>query len=107
VEPTLQHPAVGDTVPDWGGRDAGLTVALLQPPTALVHTSVRGATGLSWALVLRPATGGTTRMHLRLRLAPVRRRRLVRAGGGLLDELTVAALAAGLRERLRDRPGGA
>ena len=41
-----------------------------------------------------------TRVHLRLRLAGLRRRRLTEYGGGLLDLLTVAGLAAGLRERV-------
>jgi hypothetical protein len=45
------------------------------------------------------ATG--SRVHLRLRLAGMRRRRLVQYGGGLFDLLTVAGLAAGLRERVR------
>jgi hypothetical protein len=36
-----------------------------------------------------------------LRLGPVRRPWLARTGGELLDVLTIAGLAAGLRERLR------
>ena len=41
-------------------------------------------------------------VHLRLRLAPVRRVWLAESLGGLVDALTVAGLAAGLRERLVD-----
>ncbi len=43
-----------------------------------------------------------TRVHLRLRLAGPGHRRLVEIGGGLLDLLTIAGLAAGLRERLAE-----
>ena len=69
----------------------------------LVHRSTRGSTRLSWAIVLRDA--GTaqeprTRVALRLRLGPVRHLRLARTAGGLIDALTIAGLAAGLRERL-------
>jgi hypothetical protein len=39
-------------------------------------------------------------VHLRLRLPPVRRRWLALTGGELIDALTVAGLAAGLRERV-------
>ena len=38
-----------------------------------------------------------------LRPAGMRRRRLVEYGGGLFDLLTVAGLAAGLRERVRQQ----
>jgi hypothetical protein len=40
-------------------------------------------------------------VHLRLRLGPVQRKRLAEIGGGALDRLTIAGLAAGLRERVR------
>ncbi|MFC6287069.1 hypothetical protein ACFP3Q_17235 [Nocardioides sp. GCM10027113] len=102
VEPTLQGLAVGDVIPDWGGRDAHFEVARLDPPRVLVHRSVRGRMRVSWAIVLAPeGTGAThTRVHLRLRLGGVRRRRLAEVGGGLVDLLTIAGLAAGLRERV-------
>jgi hypothetical protein len=61
---------------------------------------------LSWAIVL--GDGGsseepTTRVQLRLRLSPVRRLWLARSAGALVDLLTVAGLASGLRERLEHR----
>jgi hypothetical protein len=59
-------------IDDWGGRDATFEIVVHDPPRVLVH-----------------------------RLAGLRRRRLAEVGGGLLDLVTVAALAAGLRERLR------
>jgi hypothetical protein len=93
--------AVGDVIPDWGGRDETFTVTLLHPPHALVHTSRRGRTDVSWALCLSAADAGT-RVQLRLRLGPVRHPRLVDTVGEGFDWLTVRGLAAGLSERLGD-----
>lgn len=97
LEPRLQGLAVGETIPDWGGT---FTLAILQPPTTLVHSSQRGRTLLSWAIRLASDPAGT-RVHLRLRLGPVRRKRLAQLAGGVLDWATTAGLAAGLRERVR------
>jgi hypothetical protein len=104
VEPALQHLEPGDVIDDWGGRDATFEVVLHEPPRVLVHRSTRGDIKLSWAIVLSPVGHDGTRVHLRLRLAGVRRRRLAEVGGGLLDVVTVAGLAAGLRERVRRPP---
>lgn len=101
IDRGLQDLRVGERIPDWGGRDEWFEVALVDPPNALVHRSRRGRTELSWSINLLPAGEGRTRMHLRLRLAPVRRRWLANSGGELVDALTVAGLAAGLSERLR------
>jgi hypothetical protein len=100
IEPTLQHLAPGDVIDDWGGRDATFTVVEHTPPTTLVHRSERGDLRISWAIVVRPSDAGS-RVHLRFRIAGVRRVWLVRSGGELMDLLTVAGLAAGLRERVR------
>jgi hypothetical protein len=99
VRQEWQRLQVGDVVPDYGGRHATFEVAVLRAPHVLVYRSRRGRTGLSWALTLTSEPGGT-RLHLRLRLGPVRRQRLARVAGGFLDALTVVGLAAGLRERL-------
>ena len=99
VEDRWQHLAVGDVIPDYGGADATFTVALIDAPHPLVYTSDRGRVHVSWVITLEPADGGT-RVRLRLRLGPVRRKRLAEHGGGLLDLLTIAGMAAGLRERL-------
>jgi len=88
-------------IPDWGGADATFTLAATDPPRTLLYTSTRGRTDLTWCLHLTPAGAGGTRVHLRLRMAPVRHRRLAASLGGLVDALTVAGLAAGLRERVR------
>jgi hypothetical protein len=44
-------------------------------------------------------------VFLRLRMAPVRHKRLARTAGELIDVLTVAGMAAGLAERLRGYDG--
>lgn len=94
---------VGDVIPDWGGRDATFTVAELVPSGHLLYRSTRGHTELTWCLRLSGLPGGRARLHLRLRLAPVRHPRVAELGGGLMDLLTIAGLAAGLRERV-ERP---
>ncbi|TDV49912.1 SRPBCC family protein [Actinophytocola oryzae] len=99
LEESLQHLSPGDIIDDWGGRDATFEIVTHDPPGTLVHRSTRGAMHLSWAITLRPTADGT-RVHLRLRLAGVRRRRLAEYGGGFVDLVTVAGLAVGLRERL-------
>lgn len=104
TDPVWQGIRVGDVVPDYG-RDATFTVAVVEPPSTLVYRSRRGRTEVSWAITLRPVTppDAVTRVHLRLRLGPVRHVRLAGTVGGLFDLLTIAGMAAGLRERLRDR----
>lgn len=98
LDPQWQRLAAGEVIPDWGGRDATFTVAELEPCSYLLYTSRRGTTDLTWMLFLSPEGRGS-RLHLRLRLGPVKHRRLVEALGGTFDALTVAGLAAGLRER--------
>ncbi|WP_432477980.1 hypothetical protein [Nocardioides sp. GXQ0305] len=102
LDPRWQDLAVGDVIPDWGGRDETFEVALLDPPRALVHTSRRGRTDVSWALCLEARDDGA-RLQLRLRLGPVRHPRLVGTVGDAFDWLTVRGLAAGLAERVASR----
>jgi hypothetical protein len=104
IHPDWQHLAVGDIVPDYGGQNATFEVAAVQPPSALVYRSVRGRVGMTWSITLIPVpgspTGEHTRVHLRLRLAPVRRPWLAHTAGGFVDFLTIAGMAAGLKERV-------
>lgn len=102
LDPALQDLAVGDVIPDWGGADATFRAVEVEPGRHLLYASTRGRTELTWCLHLTPLATDRTRVHLRLRLAPVKRRRLARVGGGFFDMLTIAGLAAGLRERLGD-----
>lgn len=92
---------VGDIVPDYGGRDETFTVAEIDPARHLVYWSRRGRAKVSWSIELREAHGGT-RVRLRLRMAPIEHIRLARTAGEFIDALTVAGMAAGLRERLED-----
>ena len=92
---------VGQTIADWGGRDATLTVAEISEPEHLVYTSRRGRVSFTWALVLTDL-GHRTRVHSRVRIGPVRRKWLARYGGGLFDAATITGLARGLRERLAE-----
>lgn len=106
LDPRWTEPAVGQVIPDYGGRHETFTVAEVAPPGQLVYRSTRGRMALSWSIVLRDddvAGVSRTRVLLRLRLAPVRRRWLARTAGEFFDALTILGLAAGLRERLVGR----
>jgi hypothetical protein len=104
LDESLQHLRPGDVIDDWGGRDATFEIVTTDPPHTLVHRSTRGALRISWTITLRPAAAGT-RVQLRLRLAGIRRPWLAEYGGGFVDLVTVAGLAAGLRERVREPQG--
>ena len=84
-------------IPDWGRRHETFRLAILEPPHALVHTMKRGRTFGSWAIVLTPyddAGTSATHVQLRLRLSPVKRKRLAGSVGEFLDASTIAGLAA-------------
>ena len=100
IEPRWQDPQIGDLIPDYGGRHETFEVAIVDAPVTLVYRSQRGRVQLTWAITLTAAASGRTRVHLRLRLGPVRRVWLARSAGGFVDALTIAGLAAGLDERL-------
>ena len=105
IDPSLQDLRVGSVIPDWGGKHETFEVAILEQPHALVHTTQRRHTFGSWAIVLTPydvQTGPATHVQLRLRLAPVKRKRLAGTVGEVFDASTIAGLAAGLRERLAE-----
>lgn len=104
LDPRWSTLHVGDVIPDYGGRDETFTVAAIEPPRHLVYTSRRRRTSISWSITLRPVGVARTRVLLRLRMAPVRHRRLAETVGGFIDVVTIAGMAAGLRERLA-RPG--
>ncbi len=95
-----QSLAVGARVPGWGGPTAAFEVALIDPGRALVYRSRRGRMTLSWAIVLTQTGSTASRLHLRLRVGGVRRKRLAGSAAELVEKLTVAGLAAGLRERV-------
>jgi hypothetical protein len=91
-----------------GGQHETFTVAQINPPRALVYRSRRGRIDLTWSITLRADNLGTdnrprTRVLLRLRLAHARRPWVANTAGELIDLLTIAAMAAGLHERLTER----
>jgi hypothetical protein len=103
IDQRWQRLGVGDIIPDYGGRDETFEVAQISRPTVLVYRSRRGHTDVTWSISLAPAHASDpdrTRVFLRLRMAPVRHQRVARTVGELFDLLTVAGMAAGLRERL-------
>jgi hypothetical protein len=110
ILPAFQQLQAGDVIPDYGGPNATFEVATVKPPSALVYRSVRGRISLTWSLTLiplpapGPVQGGHTRVHLRLRMGPVRRKWLAGTAGDLVDFLTIAGMAAGLKERLEAAP---
>jgi hypothetical protein len=99
IVPRWQGLAVGERIPDYGGPAEYFEAVEIEPARHLVYRSERGRMQVSWAITLT-ATELGTRVHLRLRLAPVRRVWLAESLGELVDVLTIAGMAAGLRERL-------
>ncbi|KAA0019477.1 SRPBCC family protein [Antrihabitans cavernicola] len=99
VEPQFQELAMGDVIPDYGGPHETFTVASVDAPHSLVYRSHRGRTAVSWSITSTEDADGT-RIHLRLRLGPVRHTIIARTAGDLVDALTIAGMAAGLRERV-------
>lgn len=100
VDQRWQHLVVGSVIPDYGGRDETFTVAEIDPPHTLVHTSRRGRTDVTWAIAVAPLDPGSARVRLRLRMGPVRRKWLVAVAGEAIDLVTISWLAGGLRERV-------
>jgi len=103
LDPRWQGLSVGDRIPDYGGPEEYFEAVEVDPPGPadghLVYRSQRGRVQVSWSITLTPTAAGT-RVHLRLRLGGVRRVWLAESLGELFDALTIAGMAAGLRERL-------
>ncbi|MEO8749996.1 MAG: hypothetical protein ABI384_06330 [Allobranchiibius sp.] len=109
VEHQWQQLGVGDVIADYGGRHATFTVAEIDPPSTLVYWARRRRTELTWSITVRPhdtptASAEHTRVLLRLRLGPVRRAWLATTAGDMVDLLTIAGMASGLRERVAPHP---
>lgn len=99
-----QSLAVGDRIPDYGGREEYLEVAVIDPPSTLVYRSERRGTPFTWALLLESPQPDATRLRLRFRgrlRSTGWRRRVIVGAGDFFDFSTTELMAAGLRERLR------
>lgn len=101
IDPRWQDLAVGDVVPDWGGRNETFEVLAIDPGRSIVYGSQRGRTRLTWTITLVPTGDEQTRVFFRLRLAPVKRVWVASSVGEFLDAWTIAWMADGLKERLR------
>jgi hypothetical protein len=103
VDERFQHVAIGDRIPDYGGRDEWLEVALVQPPHVLAYWSERRGRRFSWTLVLTDDGSADSSLTLSFRGRLHSRgltRRAVSAGAWFADRLTGELMVRGLRERL-------
>ena len=62
VDPRWQTLGAGERIPDYGGRDAELEVASIDPARALVYRAERRGTRFSWALI---RAAGLADLHAR------------------------------------------
>ena len=99
LDPRFDRLEVGQTIADWGGKDATLTVAEVTEPSRIVFESRRGHLDVGWTLELIDL-GGRTELRSVVRVGPVKHRRLAEYGGGLFDWFTIWGLVNGLRERV-------
>ena len=101
IEPAWQELKIGDRIPDYGSANDYLEVVSVQRPEHLIFRSERYGTNFSWAILLEPLEQSTL-IHLRFR-GDIRskglRRKMIVAGGGLLDWITTTPMLAGLAER--------
>jgi hypothetical protein len=101
--PSARDRALGDRIPDYGGRDEYLEVARIEPGRALVYRSEHGGAPFTWALLLEPRGPGATMLRLRFRgrLGSTGwRRRAIVTAGNFFDWSTGSLMLAGLRERV-------
>lgn len=112
IDPRLQSLEPGTDHGDWGPGTPVLRVVSVEPNRAIVYHSLRdpadghrwprdpdrpGVFAMSWAITVRPDPAGC-RLHLRVRART--KSTLAARTGDVFDGLTVAALMAGLRERI-------
>lgn len=103
IIPEYQDLAVGERVPDYGGRNEYLEVSALQPSQHIVYVTERYGTRFTWAIVLTTIATESTEVHLRFRGAIHSqgwRRRLIVAVGDAIDWLTTKPMLLGLAERV-------
>lgn len=101
LDPRFERLEVGQTIADWGGKDATLTVAEVTEPSRIVFESQRGRLHVGWTLELTDI-GGRTRFRSIVHVGPVKHRWLAEYGGGLFDWFTIWGLVKGVRERVAE-----
>jgi hypothetical protein len=107
VLPQYQTVTPGDRIPDYGGRDEYLEVAIIEPPNVLVYRSQRRGAQFTWALLLTEQTPSQTELRLRFRgqiTSTGLKRRVIVTGGDFFDWSTAELMVHGLRERLSGEP---
>jgi hypothetical protein len=109
LQPRWQTLAVGDRIPDYGGRDAWLEAVQIDAPNTLVYRSQRGRTEFTWALLLEAQTDQGTQLRLRFRgrlhSAGLLRQIIIR-GGDFFDWATAQLMVVGLKQRIARQHSG-
>lgn len=103
IDARWQDLAVGDSVPDYGGREETLEVIALDPPRELVFASERRGATFTWALRLHPGGGRKTLVHLEFRgslRSTGLKRKLIAGLGEVFDRATGELMLRGLAERV-------
>lgn len=106
IEERYQHLEVGDTIPDYGGRQAQLELVELDFPRALIYRDERRGAQFSWAITLKPKATDLTTVHLRFRgriASTGVLRRAILTGGEFFDGITGEIMLRGLQERVEER----
>lgn len=96
-----QHLKVGQRIPDYGGRKGYLECFYLKKDHGIGYQSKRGDVSMTWVLTFWPIDDHT-RVIIRLRIkSPKTFQSVFMKVGKIFDRLTIAGLAAGLKERLK------
>jgi hypothetical protein len=100
IESKWQKLEVGQRIPDYGGKNGYLDCFYLEANKAIGYTSKRGNITMTWVLTFWPAEEHS-RVVIRLRIKTSKRSpSFLTKFGKVFDRLTIAGLAAGLKERL-------
>ena len=105
LEDRWQGLSVGDQIPDYGGQNAHLEVARIEPPQLLVYRDERRGAPFTWAISLTPRERNRTDVQLRFRgrlKSTGLKRWVLREMGHLLDALSGELMLRGLEERVSD-----
>lgn len=99
IEPKWQKLRVGQRIPDYGGKQGYFDCFYLKINHGIGYKSKRGNVSMTWVITFRPVDEHT-RVIIRLRIKAPKQRPIFENIGKVFDRLTIAGLAAGLKERL-------